>query len=338
MADETFDPYHKWLGIPPEEQPPNHYQLLAIKHYESDPEVISNAADQRMTYIRTLQTGEHDILAGRILNEIAMARVCLLNRDRKATYDRQLRDQARMKGGASARRREKVRQVEATPPGRAATDKTAGPQEPSRWSHPVLAAATGFLCPHCQQGIGYDPMLPGKTVSCPSCGELFTIPSTPRQIPQSAMRSASSRAGEDTTDAQHRPIIPGHYLLSGHSDKDGSGGTAVALVFRSLMVLTTIAWVASMPINGLRAYREDYQRLTATEVNPGSFQVHGEIVPESKVRQCAITTGIVAGALLPTVIYAVAMIVLSSLRFAVEGSIGRRAPRQGAGRGEHRHE
>jgi hypothetical protein len=25
-----FDPYHVWLGIPPHEQPPNHYRLLGI--------------------------------------------------------------------------------------------------------------------------------------------------------------------------------------------------------------------------------------------------------------------------------------------------------------------
>ena len=32
----TFDPYHKWLGILPEEQPPNHYRLLGIVDFESD--------------------------------------------------------------------------------------------------------------------------------------------------------------------------------------------------------------------------------------------------------------------------------------------------------------
>lgn len=32
---ENFDPYHKWLGIPPEEQPPHYYRLLGIKLFES---------------------------------------------------------------------------------------------------------------------------------------------------------------------------------------------------------------------------------------------------------------------------------------------------------------
>ena len=53
---ETFDPYHKWLGIPPGEQPADHYRLLAIARFESDPDVIETAADQRMALLRTLQT------------------------------------------------------------------------------------------------------------------------------------------------------------------------------------------------------------------------------------------------------------------------------------------
>ena len=36
----TFDPYHAWLGIPPKDQPPNHYRLLGIELFEQDTEVI----------------------------------------------------------------------------------------------------------------------------------------------------------------------------------------------------------------------------------------------------------------------------------------------------------
>lgn len=83
----AFDPYHKWLGIPPEDQPANHYRLLGIKPYESDSEVISHAADQRMTHIRSFQTGQHSAVSQKILNEIASARVCLLNTEKKLEYD-----------------------------------------------------------------------------------------------------------------------------------------------------------------------------------------------------------------------------------------------------------
>ena len=89
----SFDAYHKWLGISPKDQPPHHYRLLAIDLFESDPEVISSAADQRMGHVRAFQTGKHSALSQQILNEIAAARVCLLSPEKKAEYDRQLRGQ-----------------------------------------------------------------------------------------------------------------------------------------------------------------------------------------------------------------------------------------------------
>lgn len=57
--DDAFDPYHKWLGTPPDEQPPNHYRLLGVAALEADLDVISHASDQRMAHIRTFQGGKH---------------------------------------------------------------------------------------------------------------------------------------------------------------------------------------------------------------------------------------------------------------------------------------
>ena len=36
----AFDAYYKWLSIPPDEQPPNHYRLLGVPLLESDLDVI----------------------------------------------------------------------------------------------------------------------------------------------------------------------------------------------------------------------------------------------------------------------------------------------------------
>ena len=69
-----FDPYYKWLGIPPEEQPPNHYRLLGLRLFESDPEVIESASDQRMAHLRTYQTGQYSALSQKLLNEVAGAK------------------------------------------------------------------------------------------------------------------------------------------------------------------------------------------------------------------------------------------------------------------------
>ena len=88
---ETFDAYHKWLGIPPTEQPPNHYRLLGIPLFETDADVIANAADKQMAHIRSFQTGQHSVLSQKLLNEIAAARVCLLNPAKKPAYDVALR-------------------------------------------------------------------------------------------------------------------------------------------------------------------------------------------------------------------------------------------------------
>ncbi|MCS5583799.1 MAG: formylglycine-generating enzyme family protein [Pseudomonadales bacterium] len=88
-----FDPYHKWLGIPPEEQPAHHYRLLGITDFEVDRDTISAAAEQRTIYLRTLQSGEYEVLVAELLNEVSQARVTLLNVDQKAAYDEELRKQ-----------------------------------------------------------------------------------------------------------------------------------------------------------------------------------------------------------------------------------------------------
>ena len=44
---DDYDVYHLWLGIPPEEQPPNHYRLLGVPAFEQNVEVIRNAADRQ---------------------------------------------------------------------------------------------------------------------------------------------------------------------------------------------------------------------------------------------------------------------------------------------------
>jgi WD40 repeat protein len=87
-----FDPYHRWLGIPPKHQPPNCYRLLGLELYEDDAEVIRDAAAQRIAHVRTYQLGQYSDLSQRILNELAAARACLLDPEKKPAYDRDLRD------------------------------------------------------------------------------------------------------------------------------------------------------------------------------------------------------------------------------------------------------
>jgi len=103
-VNKSFDPYRKWLGISAKDQPPNHYRLLGIDPLETDPDVISNAADGRMVQLKNVQTGKYSEYFQKLLNEIAAATVCLLGPEKKAKYDRALRAKLEGQRGRSPRR------------------------------------------------------------------------------------------------------------------------------------------------------------------------------------------------------------------------------------------
>ena len=90
MTDNSFDAYHKWLGIPAAEQPPNHYRLLSITPFEQDAEVIDNAASRQIAHLRTFALGPNSELSQKLLNEVASARSVLLDPTRKLEYDQAL--------------------------------------------------------------------------------------------------------------------------------------------------------------------------------------------------------------------------------------------------------
>lgn len=91
----VFDPYHAWLGIPPKEQPPDHYRILGLVRFESDPDVISSAADRQMAHVR--QAGrQHEREQAAMLNRLSTARVCLLDPAARDRYDRTLRARSRI--------------------------------------------------------------------------------------------------------------------------------------------------------------------------------------------------------------------------------------------------
>ena len=100
MSD--FNPYHKWLGIPPEEQPPNYYRLLGISPFEKDRVVIIAALDQRQLFLRKKSVGPQGNLAEPLLEQLQQARLCLLNRLMKAQYDSALRQQGVTAPGTAA--------------------------------------------------------------------------------------------------------------------------------------------------------------------------------------------------------------------------------------------
>ena len=89
--DESFDPYLKWLGIRDSRRPPDHYRLLGLELFEEDLDVIATGADRQMAHVRRFQNGDHLQVSQQLLNELASARICLLQRDKRMAYDEQLR-------------------------------------------------------------------------------------------------------------------------------------------------------------------------------------------------------------------------------------------------------
>ena len=84
MAEEKFDPYHAWLGIPKWDQPANAYRLLGIEAFEQNRKVIEAAANRQMAYLQELSSGdEHIEEAQKLLGQISRARVVLLNPEKE---------------------------------------------------------------------------------------------------------------------------------------------------------------------------------------------------------------------------------------------------------------
>ena len=136
-----FDPYFKWLGIPPSDRPVDFYRLLGIPHFEDDPDVIANAADQRTGHVKNFLTGQHAKPAQRILNEIGAARVCLLNPETKAQYDKKLQT---MPGLKQAGQQPPALPAQNAETAAAATAGAGGDCEESSSQWKTLAVALGI--------------------------------------------------------------------------------------------------------------------------------------------------------------------------------------------------
>jgi hypothetical protein len=86
MSDK-FDPYWQWLGISPEQQPPDHYRLLGLATFETDVGKISAAAERTAERVTKKAGDRYPGHLGRLLQSIAEAHQCLTNRRQKAAYD-----------------------------------------------------------------------------------------------------------------------------------------------------------------------------------------------------------------------------------------------------------
>jgi hypothetical protein len=141
MSD-NFDPYYKWLGIPPKDQPPHAYRLLGIELFESDREVIDAAANRIMAYLKDLAAGDDGQHSQKLLNEIAQTRLLLLNKAKKAAYDQEL--QAKLesdnKPAVPAAKKPPPKTAKSAPPPAAVIGAVPAPPPPLH-APPAIAAA-----------------------------------------------------------------------------------------------------------------------------------------------------------------------------------------------------
>lgn len=140
---ENFDPYYKWLGIAPAEQPPNHYRLLGLNLFESDPDVIESGSDRQMTHLRSFQTGPRLRECQQLLNEVAAARVLLLDVQKKQAYDRALQASLIPSEPPPSTNALPLTPADALPPGASqlgAAEATASPVPNPERATPVVVA------------------------------------------------------------------------------------------------------------------------------------------------------------------------------------------------------
>ena len=207
-SSPQFDPLHQWLGIPPTDQPPNHYRLLSLQPFEDDPGVIEHAADRQMSHIRKFQQGEHQDLSQKLLNEIARARVCLLSPSHRAKYDKWLREQIAYASFLAAQQPSSMPRpskeapagfmISAPPPVPRVTkldhgvrDRTVGIVTERKWGRAMIRVA----CSHCGAELEAPDDAVGKTVRCPKCEDWVLVESpaiTPPPIPEKQESSTVS--------------------------------------------------------------------------------------------------------------------------------------------------
>ena len=90
---ESESLYHRWLQVPLECCPPNHYQLLGIEEFATDEEAIAAAAKKRTAYLHQIAGGPNRKEIQKLLGEVAVAKRVLLNPDARTDYNDQLNAQ-----------------------------------------------------------------------------------------------------------------------------------------------------------------------------------------------------------------------------------------------------
>jgi hypothetical protein len=264
---EIFDAYHKWLGIPPADQPPDYYRLLGVRRFESDLDVIEHAADQRMSHIRSFQGGPHAEQSHRLLNELSSARRNLLDSEWKAKHDEAIRAPLKVQEPGVA--------VSPPPPGQLSLPGTSG-QTPSEIPCP---ACGGLLpgeyrkCMHCRSELTWENGMPlelmeevqpvtATLVSERNEGEELRYSDIPPQLRPDKQqmeeieeirmnrirtrmaKQLSTKFRDDTSNGQTTSLVVGVCLVFGFLYWARPSSSLLAILF-GVSFVATIAYLAS---------------------------------------------------------------------------------------------
>jgi hypothetical protein len=93
-VSESFNPYVEWLGFTGGQRPADHYELLGIDRFQNDPAAIGHAADVLTSRIRRVRPGQYLAAWQDLLDQLRLAKTCLLDPASKAAYDASLRGPA----------------------------------------------------------------------------------------------------------------------------------------------------------------------------------------------------------------------------------------------------
>jgi len=203
----SFNPYHKWLGIPLQDQPANHYRLLGVEPFENDADVIDGAADQRMAHLRKFQSGEHAKLSQKLLNEVSAARITLLNPKKRAQYDAHLQSTldplAPLPGGSN----DVLAAAAMAEQAPAALPQTAGPRVAKKQRRPqkrtpawVMPAVIGAVSLFVLLGLGVVLIAMRSKKATPGAEVVLASPSDPITVVEENTPSPSDPPEPAPTD------------------------------------------------------------------------------------------------------------------------------------------
>lgn len=204
MSD-SFDPYYIWLGIPPRDQPPNHYRLLGLQDLEENTDVIDAAANRQTTYLHEMAAGPKRKESQQLLNEVAAARRCLLNPEKKNEYDEKLRADAAAKAAQAA-----VASPVVPPPAAVPVARAVSPATPPGDSNTDSATEI----PNFNFGDDAAPVVDNGALDFPILGTQSKKPAV--TIAQSSDADVANQSDDETESTQKKPV-PKQWIIAGCS-------------------------------------------------------------------------------------------------------------------------